>query len=238
MWSYYGSKANIVKRYPPPKHGKIIEHFAGTARYALEYWDRDVLLVDKYEVIVRIWKWLQQCSEDDILKLPAFLPKGTHLDNIKFDCIEAKWLMGFLISKAVESPRKTVTGWVTIERPNFANFQLQRIAKSLHKIRHWEIRQGCYLDTPNEIATHFFDPPYSDGGHPYRHNKVDYPVLAEYATTREGQVIVCEKASATWLPFKPMVTHKGRTGMQAEGIWTNEPSAFDNVQGKLFEHAQ
>lgn len=39
MWSYYGSKANVIGWYPPPMHDKIIEPFAGTARYALKYWD-------------------------------------------------------------------------------------------------------------------------------------------------------------------------------------------------------
>ena len=70
MFSYYGSKSKIVDYYPPPKHKRIIESFAGSARYSLKYWQNDVLLVDKYPVIIGIWKWLQQCSKDDILKLP------------------------------------------------------------------------------------------------------------------------------------------------------------------------
>lgn len=131
MWSYYGSKANIVHLYPKPKHPKIIEPFAGTARYALRYFDRDVLLVDKYEVVVRIWKWLQKCSEQDILKLPRKLEVGMKLSSFTFDCDEAKWLMGFLVSKGVESPRYTVTDWVAIDRPNFANFLLKKISANL-----------------------------------------------------------------------------------------------------------
>ena len=31
MFSYYGSKSKIVDYYPPPKHKKIIEPFAGSA---------------------------------------------------------------------------------------------------------------------------------------------------------------------------------------------------------------
>ena len=59
MFSYYGSKSKIVDYYPPPKHKRIIEPFAGSARYSLKYWQNDVLLVDKYEVVVNLWKWLQ-----------------------------------------------------------------------------------------------------------------------------------------------------------------------------------
>jgi len=33
MFSYYGSKSKIVDYYPPPKHKRIIEPFAGSARY-------------------------------------------------------------------------------------------------------------------------------------------------------------------------------------------------------------
>jgi site-specific DNA-adenine methylase len=35
MFSYYGSKSKIVKYYPCPAHDKIIEPFAGSARYSL-----------------------------------------------------------------------------------------------------------------------------------------------------------------------------------------------------------
>jgi site-specific DNA-adenine methylase len=69
MWGYYGSKSKIVKHYPAPKYGTIIEPFAGTAQYALMYWDRDVILIDKYEVICNLWKWLQTCSKADILSI-------------------------------------------------------------------------------------------------------------------------------------------------------------------------
>ena len=70
MWGYYGSKSKIVNYYPKPIYDTIIEPFAGTAQYSLKYFDKDVILVDKYDVIVRLWKWLQQCSPKDILSLP------------------------------------------------------------------------------------------------------------------------------------------------------------------------
>lgn len=51
MWSYYGAKTNLVGYYPKPKYDRIIEPFAGSARYALKYFDRDILLIDKYPVM-------------------------------------------------------------------------------------------------------------------------------------------------------------------------------------------
>ena len=68
MWSYYGSKSKIINCYPPPKHDMIIEPFAGSARYSLKYWNNVVILVEKYDLIVKLWKWLQQAQKEDILK--------------------------------------------------------------------------------------------------------------------------------------------------------------------------
>ncbi len=130
MWSYYGAKTNVVDYYPAPKYGKIIEPFAGTARYSLKYFERDVLLVDKYEVVVKIWKWLQKCSPNDVLKLPR-LKSGESLNDYNFDCEEEKWLLGFLVGFGLEAPRLKATSNRTHERPNHINYSLQRIAKNL-----------------------------------------------------------------------------------------------------------
>lgn len=67
MWGYYGSKSKIIEKYPPPKFDTVIEPFAGTAQYALKYWDRNIILIEKYDVICNLWKWLQKCSKQDIL---------------------------------------------------------------------------------------------------------------------------------------------------------------------------
>ena len=75
MIPYFGSKSNLAGKYPPPKHSKIIEPFAGSARYSLKYYNRDILLIDKYPVIIEIWHYLQNVSESDILGLPK-IKKG------------------------------------------------------------------------------------------------------------------------------------------------------------------
>lgn len=89
MLSYYGSKSKVVNLYPSPKFDKIIEPFAGSARYSLKYFDRDVLLVDKYQVVVDVWHYLQQASEADILKLPK-IQKGEKVSDYKVSD-EAIW---------------------------------------------------------------------------------------------------------------------------------------------------
>lgn len=236
MWSYYGSKRDQAKHYPPPMFDKIIEPFAGTAKYALRFWEREVLLVDKYEVIVGIWKWLQKCSKNDILSLPV-LKEGQTLDSLNWDCVEQRWFMGFQIAAADATPRNKVSWRVSTQRPKRQATRLKNVAENLHKIQHWEIRQGDYRDLENEKATWFIDPPYQHGGHIYKHgNKsIDFRRLGEWCKNREGQTIVCETTKADWLPFKPMIKTNGTKHKTMEAIWTNQPTAFDNVQLSIFE---
>ncbi len=234
MWTYFGSKSNIIQHYPPPKYGKIIEPFAGTARYALRFHDRDILLVDKYEVIVDLWNWLKVCPPNDILTLPR-LKAGDLLDEVQFDCEPAKNLIGFIIGYGRERPARTCSPHI-LQRPNRIEFALKTIASHLWKIKHWNIIQGSYLDIENQQATYFIDPPYQHGGRKYVHNnrKIDFVQLKQWCMTRDGQAIVCENNKATWMDFKPFRSQRGTRTQQQEMIWTNEPSAFDNIQTKLF----
>ena len=235
MFSYYGSKSKIVDYYPPPKFDKIIEPFAGSAKYALKYWQKDVLLMDKYEIIYKIWKWLQLCSKADILKLPI-LKQGDKLNDIVFDCEEAKLFMGFLAAGGVARPQFTAVYRTTTHRPNWIKYSLKRISNDIDKIKHWEIKLGSYEDLQNETATWFIDPPYQFGGEHYveSNKKIDFIKLAERCKSRNGQSIVCENTKADWLPFKPMIEMQGDMFKTTEAIWSNHPTNYDHVQQKLF----
>lgn len=219
MWGYYGSKSKIVDYYPKPIYDTIIEPFAGTAQYSLKYFDRDVILVDKYDVIVRLWKWLQQCSPKDILSLPR-LKCGENVDNFTWDCEEAKWLVGFIITGAPTMPKKTASKWKTVIRPNTQEYKLNYIADNLFKIRHWDVRQGDYTQLENKKATWFVDPPYQVGGEYYRHSSkdIDYKALREWCEGRDGQVIVCGNTNDTWCKFKPLVDIHGAMKSTTECI--------------------
>jgi len=230
MFSYYGSKSKIVDYYPPPKYKRIIEPFAGSARYSLKYWQNDVLLVDKYPVIVDVWNYLKNATEKDILSLPK-LQKGDDLRNYDLSKIEMSF-MGFLVTGGVESPRFKVASFngVDVER------DLKRIAKSLYKIRHWEIKLGSYEELENEEATWFIDPPYQFGGEHYKQSNknINFVSLANWCKSRNGHVIVCENTKADWLTFKPMIEMKGTIYKTTEAIWSNLPTNYDNVQQTIF----
>lgn len=234
MWSYYGAKTNIIHHYPPPKYGKIIEPFAGTARYALKYFDREVLLVDKYDVIIKIWQYLQQCSKNDILSLPRF-SHGDNINEFKFDCEEQRLLMGFLIGYAHRKPTDKATVRLR-ERPNRLNYSINKVASSLWKIKDWSFACDSYENIPDQEATWFVDPPYQYGGQCYKESskKIDFQHLSSWCKSRSGQVMVCENTKADWMEFKPMLSHQGGQGRNHEAIWMNETSIFDQKQLQLF----
>lgn len=231
MFSYYGSKSKIIDYYPPPKYSKIIEPFAGSARYSLKYFDRDVLLVDKYEVIIKIWQWLQKCSEADILGLPI-LQKGQDIRLLNVS-EEERMFLGMISGIASISPRNKVSAYSAEQ--NGRKNRLKNIANQLYKIRHWIIQQGCFKNIPNQNATWFIDPPYQNGGHAYIHSDIDFDYIASWSKERTGQVIVCETATATWLPFSSLTSYKAANGKRSmEAIWTNLPNSFDVTQHTLF----
>lgn len=93
-----------------------------------------------------------------------------------------------------------------------------RIAEDVNRIRHWAVLEGSspYWQLPNFEATWFIDPPYQHVPPAYRRgdidcNTIDFAHLAAWVKSRKGQVIVCEKEGADWLPFKPFRALKAGT---------------------------
>jgi site-specific DNA-adenine methylase len=233
MFSYYGSKSKVVHLYPKPKFGKIIEPFAGSARYSLKYFDRDVLLVDKYPVIVDLWNYLIQASPKDILSLPD-VNKGDDIRTMGLD-YGARLLIGFCINGGSVEPKNIGTD--NVERNfNSWNNDKPRIASELYKIKHWRVMCGDYRDIPNEAATWFIDPPYQNGGEHYKMpaTELDFQELATWCRTRNGQAIVCENMKADWLPFYAMHEMAGSVHTTVEAIWSNYPHNFQARQPSLF----
>ncbi len=230
MWSYYGAKTRLAKLYPTPAEHKIIEPFAGSARYSLLHFEKQVVLIDAYDVIIDIWKWLQQCSPNDILSLPTY-KAGDRIMLETCSCKAEYEFLRFLLQEGTVGGNKVYEfGLKSYES------RKKRIAQNLFKIKHWQFIHGSYKDYPNEQATWFIDPPYKVGGHKYKfsNKNIDFVELATWCQARMGQVIVCENMQANWLPFKPLKAHKGiNNDVRVEAIWSNKRTAYDNEQLQL-----
>lgn len=215
MFSYLGSKSKIVHLYPEPKFDTIIEPFAGSARYALRYFDRNVILYDKSEYVVKVWEYLIAASKNDILSLPLIADGETVFD---YPLSEPEmWLIGFCLTRAKSIPRKRGYGRNSWQKDR------QRIADSVHKVKHWKIYQSSYEQIPNIQVTWFIDPPYQFAqkttAEKYLHSDIDYNYLRDFVNSRCGEVIVCEGEHADWLPFLYLTSMGGMSAYHEEYMY-------------------
>ena len=224
FFSYYGSKWRIAPKYPRPKWSTLIEPFAGAASYSLLYPDHDVFLTDVDPILAGLWTYLIKVSEKEIRSLPD-LPVGVDVGTLDV-CQEARWLIGFWLNKGAASPCRTMSKWGAQWPKQFWGPRIrERVASQIQYIRHWRVGQCEYSEIPNARATWFVDPPYQVAGKHYKHSRVDFPHLADWCRSRNGQAIVCENQGAEWLPFVPFCAaqaNESATGgkVSKEAIWS------------------
>jgi len=207
MFYYYGRKKKIIKYYPKPIHDTIIEPFAGSGSYVMEYFEKNVILYELNFKIYFVWKYLQEASIKDILGLPI-LKKGQCLNSEEFNYLSnpEKWTIGLYLNPGSSVPKKSPG--------NFCDWDEKHrllLSSELYKIKHWTIKNESYENCENIKATWYIDPPYNNkAGKYYTNNKIDYEYLSEWCKNLHGQIIVCENEGAEWLPFEPLVSLKGQ----------------------------
>ena len=109
MFYYYGRKEKVFKYYPKPKYNTIIEPFAGSAVYSLKNFEKNIIILDKDERIINIWKYLKEASSADILSLPL-LTIGQSLNDTQFDSLSfvQKDLISFFTNPSSAQPKRSV----------------------------------------------------------------------------------------------------------------------------------
>jgi site-specific DNA-adenine methylase len=231
FFRYYGGKWRAVHAglYPQPLHKQIIEPFAGAAGYALHYPHHEVTLVDRYPVIVGIWRWLISATSEEVMSIPL-------VDSVEdlpvWVPLGAQDLIGFSMNSAVAQPRVTLSAGARKRRESGRKFYgwtkelRQRVADQVPRIKHWHVHEANYSSatvlaaTP---ATWFVDPPYVTAGKHYTYGptNLDYEQLARWCRRLDGQPIVCESPSAKWLPFRKLGVVKSgpRSTTTREAVW-------------------
>jgi 16S rRNA G966 N2-methylase RsmD len=221
MFYYYGRKQKIFNKYPKPKFDLIIEPFAGSAAYSMNYHERNVILIEKDKRIADLWSYLISVNSDEILSLPL-LKKGQSLNNDEFSYLNnnQKSLIGFFLNPGSAVPKKSpgnFCGWNVENRLKLSN--------DVNKVKHWTVINDDYRNIDNHKATWYIDPPYQgNGGKYYKHGnkEFDYDVLRDWVLERNGQTIVCENSEATWMEFQPLVNIQGQKHKTTEVIYYQE----------------
>lgn len=199
FFPFFGGKHNLSKWYPAPERANIIEAFAGSAGYAHRYWDRQVHLNDIDPIIVGVWRFLIGSRPEDILALPLLEPE--QLVSELPVCQEAKWLIGFWCYRGAAEPRNKLASWAAQWPNRFWSAHIRAtIASQVDSIRHWTVSERPAFELLNAPVTWFIDPPYSNGGAGYRKSDIDFVELRSWVLQLDGQVIVCERVGADWLP--------------------------------------
>jgi site-specific DNA-adenine methylase len=225
FFSFYGGKYRATRHYPVPEHDVIVEPFAGSAGYSLNYSDRRVILRDLDPVIAGTWSYLISADPEEIYSLPDLEAGQTSND---LDVPEAaRWLIGWWLNHGTAAPSKSPSSWMRRGEhdSSFWGEQIrERIASQVPFIRHWTVQTGPYFEADDVEATWFVDPPYQKAGKHYRHGSksIDFSHLGEWCKTRQGQLIVCENEGADWLPFRPLASIKSTVGRQKEGRYSAE----------------
>lgn len=210
---YFGGKWRIAPRYPRPRHGIIIEPFAGAAGYSLRYPHLAVTLVEKYGALAEMWRYLIAVPEREIARIPLV---ESVLDLPSWVPQPARDMVGFCMNDAAARPGVTLSSGRKSLRAAGRNFEgwgegrRHRVATQLKHIRHWRVIHGDYTEAPDTAATWFIDPPYEKAGAHYVNSSkdIDYGKLAAWCLSRKGQVMVCENDGASWLPFSPYAVGK------------------------------
>lgn len=95
FFTFYGGKWLFAPNYGEPQHNTIIEPFAGSAGYSLNYYEHDVILVEKDPIIYSVWSYLISASSDDVMSLPE-IDETTIIRDLDIHP-GAKNLIGFLV---------------------------------------------------------------------------------------------------------------------------------------------
>lgn len=237
FFSYFGSKYSFAgKLYHAPRYKTIVEPFAGSAAYAAQYYDRDVVLCDKNPIIVGVWDFLIKSTRADIMNI-GMIPKGGTVDELKVSQ-EAKWFVGYWLNQASPHPRLTAGEW-----SEWTPRTRARVSSQVDKINHWKVYHCSYENAPVDgPATWFIDPPYQEDGKHYKCSAkdIDFPMLGEWCRSRVGQVIVCENQGADWLPFErlrstPSARQDEKKEKSHEVVWYGgvAPSKEPNRDGSV-----
>ena len=212
MFYYYGRKKRLIKLYPAPLYNLIIEPFAGSAPYALNWHEgRDVILIEKDKSVYDLWKYLQTINPDDVSNMPDLKVGDKTSELIHILHSASKRAFDY---KTITVTKILETNW---------NSNKNKIAEQIPLIKNWKIFNDDYSSAPDVECTWFIDPPYfGDMGTGYRFgsDQIDYKKLKEWVLSRRGQVIVCGSMFDDWLNFEKLTNQSSIAGKRnEEGIF-------------------
>ena len=233
LFKWFGSKWQSAKHYPKPEHDTIIEPFAGSAGFSLNYSDRRVVLWEADPYLLQLWDWLISRAAADpslVREIPVGVPVGHDIRTLGLSQGQALLLKHWQRTNNCGDCWK-VSPWGHLPGQWTSNTRA-RVADEVGGVAHWEI--GAPIDWVDRPAHWFLDPPYV---YNYRYavgKNFDYAAMCSMVETisSKSTVVVCEAVRKSdglipsYLPFK--LSHRSVTSRRkitqshhsSEVIWT------------------
>lgn len=236
FFCFYGGKWRTAGSYPPPRHQRVVEPFAGAAGYSTRlHWQHDVILIEKDPRVARLWRWLtHRTTTSAVIKtLPlwesAFETTADSAFRSKLptnttEAVDAASdLIGFWLNKGTTGPCKKPSTWMLsgIRPKSYWGAEVRHLlSEQVEAIKHWSVIEGDWSRCTEFSPTSFFiDPPYEQDGSHYKCSSasLDFKHLGGVCLSLASggnQVVVCENEGASWLPFRKFRTIKATPGKQ------------------------
>jgi len=209
LFKWFGSKWQSAKHYPEPRWNTIVEPYAGSAGYALNYCDRNVLIWEDDPNLMQLWLWLiEDATQSNVLDIPVGLPVGTDILSLGLSLGQALLLKHWQRTNNA-GDCWTISPWGDKPGQWTANTRA-RVAEEVSAVKHWNFLVDPGFAPDN--STWFIDPPYQ---YNYRYRTglppFSHELLASFVKRlpRQAQIICCEAACPktgvvpSYLPFSP-----------------------------------
>lgn len=207
LFKWFGSKWSGAKHYPAPLYDTIVEPYAGSAGYSLNYCDKNVILYDANKNVWALWEWLINYASYNpcaIKEIPIDIPAFTDIRTLGLSTGQE------LLLKHWQRTNNVGNCWTTSPWGNkpgqwTANTRA-RVTEQVTAIKHWKLLNNEVEFESNH--TYFIDPPYQFnyqyGMHGFNWHNLGKQILN---APPFSQYIVCEARcpktgkAPTWLPF-------------------------------------
>lgn len=223
MFYYFGRKGRLAKHYPSPEFGLIIEPFAGSMAFSLYHRPEQAIGLEVNPDVAAVWQHVCGLTLEELVAYPE--PEIG-------DRVSDRWSMMAAGSHGTTKAESYL--WTERMQRDLRKQKRLAVRHLAYAKRSVDYRCADYRDAPDVEATWFIDPPYQYVQRGYERDGIDYADLAEWVLSRKGQVIVCEQAGATWLPFEPVREIRGTTNKRTVEVSWNRVSETGNL-GFRFE---
>lgn len=206
LFKWFGSKWQSARRYPAPIGDSIVEPYAGSAGYALNYAEKSVMIFDNDPNLLRLWPWLiAEATEASVRDIPIGLPVGTDVRTLGLSDGQALLLKHWQRTNNV-GDCWTTSPWGHLPGQWTANTRA-RVSEEVGAVKHWVFSPELNPSLPR--STWFIDPVYLFN-YRYRNGAdFDHSAVAQLvgSIAQDSLVIVCEAAEKStgrlpdYLPF-------------------------------------